>query len=873
MAIFDNELIDNQSGGGELDVPKHSLGSPVVRDVDVRLPTGGIGIGGTQGGFGGYTIEQLSQIGLAAKPKTGFDAPMAMIPRSELINNQRYGTYVRDLDLENIYSLTQPWYKQLGNGIVKMGATAFGTFAQSFATIPNTVAAVKNGSLSDLSGVDGYEGDIDNWLKKIEDDFPNYVSTWERENPWAGILPFTRGSANFWGDKIIKNIGFTAGAIAGALVQDAAIGLVTGGIGTIPMVGAQIGKASLWLNKVFTGTNKLDDLLQTANLLGKTERQILNMKSLAYAAEATKLTNGFRYGLSLYGASRTEAAVEARDAYRQVRESLVQQYRQKNNGLDPEGPALDEIESYATDAMNARFGINMALLTASNAIQFGSLFKSFTNSAKGVPGTLERSLDDAGKLGLVEGSLDIFEKKAVTGLAPKVWDAIKPTVRNIFTEGVYEEGGQYAAEKGVYDYYTRKYKDLSNPNYKETWDTTNEMIRATNEGLAAQFGSTEGLQNMLIGGITSLITGAATNKIEKVRGAQTDDEKLQTAVNILNRHKLTGVLKDQYENTINSANIAKEMEEAAKSGNVFRYKNLKHNQFFTYVMSRIPSDMHDVTVEQLKMLKDLDKDQFEKTFGMSFEESNRKTVNDYVDGLIIKADQIKKSYDSVNFTFKNPYRNFTNPTTPEEIEEAEKHDIVNEWKTNLVYYPTVVQDTNERLMNLQGDVSAISPMIDTELLSTITKQESLKKLRDEYESQANDLSATITDLTSREDKKRIRDQVKALRTASEKITMAVNNQSLDVKEFESLLNFELSGRTDINAKEFPTEKAAELYQKAIDVNSLKAIRESASFSFDRLSSREGFEKFFKEAEEMAKPKPEEEAAPPPLKKLLKQQHL
>jgi len=867
MAIFDNELIDNQpTGGGELEVPKHSLGSPTIREVNPNLPMGG-GFGAGQGSFGGYTINQLSEIGLAAKPGTGFDSPMAMIPRSELLNNQRYGTYVRDLDLENIYSLTQPWYKQLGNGIAKMGATALGTFAQSFATIPNTVAAVKNGSLSDLSGKDGYEGDVDNWLKKIEDEFPNYVSRWEREHEWAGIIPFTRGSANFWGDKIIKNIGFTAGAISGALVQDAAVGLVTGGVGEIPLIGAQIGKASLWLNKVFNGTNKLDDLLATANMLGKTEKQILNLKSLAYAAEATKLTNGFRYGLSMYGASRTEAAVEARDAYRQVREDLIGQYRQKNSGVDPTGADLEEIESYATDAMNVRFGVNMALLTASNSIQFSTLFKSFTNSAKGVPGSLERAVADAGKVGLAEGSLDVFEKKAITGLAPKVWDAVKPTVKNIFAEGVYEEGGQFAAEKGTYDYYTRKYKNLKDPNYKETWDTLNEVVTSTNEGLASQFGSTEGLQNMLIGGITSLITGAATNKIQKVRGVQTDDEKLQSAVNILNRHKLTGVLRDQYENTLNSANIAKEMEEAAKSGNVFRYKNLKHDQFFTYVMSRVPSGMHDVTIEQLNMLKDLDKDQFEKTFGMSFDESNKKTVSDYVDSLITKADQIKTVSDAVNSTFKNPYRNFTNPTTQEEIDEAEKHDLVNEWKVNLAYYPTVVQDVNERLASIQGDVSAISPMIDTDLLSTLTKEKSLKELRDEYESQANDLSASITDLTSREDKKRIRDQVKALRTASEKITMAINNNSLDTKEFESLINFELSGRTDINAKEFPTERVAELYQKAIDVNSLKAIGEAASFSFDRLSSEEGLEKFFKQAEEMAKEKPEEAAEETPEEEL------
>ena len=856
MAIFDNELIDNQPSSNDKDfpkVPKHTLGSPVIKDVDVRIPRGGgININGVQGNHGGYTIDQLSEIGLAAKPKTGFDAPMTMIPRSELLANQRYGTYVRGVDLENIAALNQTWYQQLGNGIVKMGATGLGTFAQSFATIPSTVSAIKNTSLSDLSGPKGYESDIDVWLKNIEDSFPNYISRWEREHPWAGIVPFTRGSANFWGDKIIKNLGFTAGAIVGSLAQDAIVGAVTEGLGEIPLVANQIGKASLWLNKVFSGTNRLDDIMATATLLGKTEKQMLNMKNLAYAAESTKLANGFRYGLSIYGSARTEAAVEARDAYRQVRKDLIDQYRATNNGQDPVGADLDTIESYATDTMNVRFGINMALLTASNAIQFGSLFKSFTNSAKGVPGSFERSIGDLGKVGLVKGSIDEFEKKAVEGVVPKIWNAVKPTIKNIFAEGVYEEGGQYATEKGTYDYYTRKYKNLQNPANKENWNSLNEIIKSTGTGLAEEFGSTEGLQNILLGGITALLTGAVTNRIEKVRGKLSDDQKLQASINILNSHKLTGVLADQYDNTLNSAGIAKEMEEAAKSGNVFRYKNLKHDQFFTFVMSRIPSDMHDVTIEQLRMLKDLDKDQFEKTFGMNFDESSKKTVNEYVDGLIAKANSIKTTADSVNATFKNPYNNYVNPTTPEEYEEANKHRKINEWKTNLIYYPTVVQDVNERLANIQNDVTAISPLIENDTLSTLTKEQNLKELRDLYEEQAASLSKTITETTTPEDKRRIKNQVKALRTASEKIAMVVNSGDLDVKTFESLLNFELSGRTDVSTKLFPTEKAIELYEKAVSINDLKAVGEAASISFDRLASEEGLEKFFEQAKEMEK---------------------
>jgi hypothetical protein len=862
MAIFEGELNTTEPTPKleEMELPKYSLGSPPIRDVDVSIGGGNYGIyANPSQTFSGLTLKQLSQIRVA--PKSGFDSPMSIIPRSELLANQRYGTYVRDMDLENVYSLTQPWYKQLGSGIVKMAATGGATFLQSFATLPNTVAALKKGDFAELSGKDGYESDLDIWLKNIEDTFPNYVSRWERENPYGGVIPFTRGSANFWGDKIIKNLGFTVGAIGGALAQDAIVGLVTEGVGAVPLIGLQIGRASLYLNKLFAGSNKLDKVLDIAKSLNKTEKQLLTLKNLAYAAEATKLSNGFRYGLSLYGASRTEAAVESRDAYRTIKDQLISQYR-KDNGVDPSGAALDEIEKYATDGMNVRFGINMALLTASNAIQFGSLFKSFTNASKGAPGLFEAPVGDLGKVGLTKGSIDVFEKKATTGLGAKVWESIKPTVKNVFTEGVYEEGGQFAAEKGVYDYYTRKYKNLKNPEYAKTWNTLNEVIKSTNEGLAEQFGSTEGIQNMLIGGISALITGGVSGKVRRLRGEPSKDQRLQSAINILNNHKVTGILGDQYDSTLNSANIAREMQDAANSGDVYKYKNLKHDQFFTYVMSRIPAGMHDITIEQLRMLKDLDKEQFEKAFGMSFDESNKKTVGEYVDALISKANSIKETADSLDFTFKNPFRNYVDPKTPEETEERLKHIIFNNWKKDLAYYASAEQDTKERLLSIEQDLSKINPLIDLDLVSKLTNKEGLQELTREYESQATTLEKSINEYTTPEDKRKLKSQVKALRTAIEKINLAISAKNLDTKTFEQLINFEIGGRTDITAKNYPSEKTANLFTFATDVNSLNARRDAASQSFDALTTEGGVNKYFEQADEMEKESEKEEEEKP-----------
>jgi hypothetical protein len=507
--------------------------------------------------------------------------------------------------------------------------------------------------------------------------------------------------------------------------------------------------------------------------------------------------------------------------------------------------------------MNTRFGANMALLTVSNAVQFGSLFKSFTNASKGVPGTIERSLDDAGRIGLAEGSLDVFERKALTGVGAKVWDSVKPTLKNVLTEGIYEEGGQYAVEKGTYDYYTRKYKNLKDPKNRETWNTLNEALISTNKGLAEQFGSSAGIEQMIIGGLSAVITGGIAGRIQKAMGEPTKDQRLQSTINVLNRYGLTGILQDQYSNTLNAANNAREMEEAAKSGNVFRYKNLKNEQFFGFVSSRIPANMHDVTIEQLEMLKDLDKEQFEKTFGMDFNESSKKTVNEYVDSLIEKANEIKDVYDSINFTFKNPFVSHINPTTEDQLEENFNFDTYNDWKTNLAYYASVAPDVRDRLNNIQNSLSAINPLLSNNTISSLTRRDSLKELAETYEQQAKTLGDTITEFTTPADKRGTRDKIKTLRTLSERINIALNKGDIDIKTFENLLNFEMSGQESIDKRIIPSEKIAEIYKLGTDINSLEQLRDDASESFDKMASEEGFNKFFNQAEQMANEQEEE----------------
>ena len=874
MAILDNQLEDDQhlpldpTLGG----PMVSMASPDLLNVDNITNGGPITAPVSSRGL---TLEQLSEVANMSGPG-GFAQPFGYIPQSELIANQRYPIYGREIgDLEDINSQSQTALGNLGRGLIKFAGRTTGSFAEGMFTIPNLISSIKSGDASKLSGdPNGIEGTIDGWMESMDNFIPTYQSAFAKAHPFRSIIPFTEGSSYFWGEKFMPNLGFMAGSFASAAVQDVAIGAATGAIGEIPLVASQLGKASLYLNKLFsaetmvgkalgaTQLSQLTRLRQLGEELGKSQSQMFALEKLAAMSAAASLGTKARYGMAILGASMNEAGTEGRNGYKMIKEELINQYKFDHFGQGPDAAAMEEIESHSTAGMNTRFGINMALLTASNGLFFGNAFKSIIAGGGPVTGGLQKTLEEFGKIGLKEGSLDVFERKATESIAGKAWNVVKPKLATMFTEGVAEEGGQFAAERGTYDYYTRQYKSKDN---KDTRDDLNEIIKSTVYGLNQQFGTQEGIENMVIGALTGLVVGTGQSLFDNYK-KQGVDTRLGNAINVLNTQGLTNTIKQMYDNTQTSAFIAKEMQEANASGDVFKYKNLQDTQFFSFVQSRIPSGMHDVTIEQLKMLKDLPKDQFESMFQLDFDATNKKTVGEYVDNLIDKANEIKETSDLINKTFKNPFKNAPNFDDVNTLIEAGNYNTFEDYKTDLAYYAVTSKNVDGRLQSIQTSVSNVNPLISNSMLAQLTSREGLTELRDFYEQKAASLSETIDLYTNAAERKEARDQIKALRTNAEKINLLLKEGKVDDKTFEKLLNFELNGQDATKADVVPLGSANDLRNYGVDINKLGERKEKASKAYDELTTKEGFEKYFEEADQIAKEKAaeveEEEVAKP-----------
>lgn len=485
---------------------------------------------------------------------------------------------------------------KFGNGMVKMVGTAATTALETFSSLPYGIAKSifsPDGKFSDI-----YDNEIsrsyDALNETLRKEFPNYYSQSEQERGLKTAIPFTEGSANFWFDKVSNGLGFMGGA-------------VLSGIGAA---------------KIFNSIGKLS----TASALGKTlnlaDKGEDILSSLNKASKLVKFTDGAStLGASLTGAVG-EAGMEARGIKDETKDQLLKQ-RDEILSKDPNAKTLtdEQIDDLAGSAGNAGFALNVAIVGASNFIQFGKLFSSYNNDRR----ILNKIVNNKG----------VFEAEKASKLSK--------TAKNLFipTEEAIQEGLQYTTEKGVTDYYSKK----NDPNAIGTF---NDMVESTLHGLEQTLGSKEGLESMLIGAI--LGGGSVPSSIKQ---NMRNEAHTAQAVNVLNQYKALPNVKALYESAIRHTALQKDIDKALQQNDIFTYKNAQFDQFKNYVKSRIDSDKFDTLTDELNDIKNLDKDEFIKTFGLEEGSDKVKSVNEFVEKLKTKATELRDISDSIEQRFPN----------------------------------------------------------------------------------------------------------------------------------------------------------------------------------------------------------------------------
>ena len=276
----------------------------------------------------------------------------------------------------------QPWYAQLGAGLLKGVGLAGSTFIDgTLGLVVGTTEAISQGDISKLWDNEVSNG-LHNFNQAMEEWLPNYRTEEEQNRPWYANL----GTMNFWADSFLKNMGFTVGALysggiwtkglklAGKAIQEAGKGMEFANAAN---------KTTKAINKVGEATKSLGIAMQTNGLGAKLTGSLFSAVNEG-RIEANNTTSDLR-DLQVQQAS---------DAFAKRRQEIIdnttlseEEKIEQLADLDGNYQAtLDQIDENLKKAGLTDFLLNIPILALDNFWTFGRMYAQGFNNARNVAG-------------------------------------------------------------------------------------------------------------------------------------------------------------------------------------------------------------------------------------------------------------------------------------------------------------------------------------------------------------------------------------------------------------------------------------------------------------------------------------------------------
>ena len=765
--------------------------------------------------------------------------PTAETPVSvtQRYNDKKLGYSAFNPDIEHDYADHQSWYESLGINALGFATRGLATFLGGFSDIPDTIEAIGTNSLDAFTNTT-YKNELSDWAESFSEKFPVYETRYTAEHPWMSFInPLEwKSFTNRWGT-VVNNLGFTAGAIANAVVTDAAIAYATGGVGEVlllPKQASTIGK-SIWnLGKSF-------EYGKTASNLSKilsTPKNILS--ELRAIGAANKGMTAFRTGLNLYNSAVGEASIEGYHTFKEQKKNLIDSYAAVH-GSDPTGTALAEIEENARGTGNATFLANTGLLLATNYLTFGKILKPTSLAL--------REAEISAVRGAVRtAGLDAVEQiPKSTKLLDRFTTGLKNTVsrggiaRTMLTEG-FEEGSQYTISESSKDYWTSKYRGS---------DEADDLFKSLSKGVQKTLFTREGMENIVMGALSGPLISGFTSVYNRGR-ARISGEKyipsknkaIENAIQTMNSTAgLTGSISTLHGELSTQMDLQKRYEKAVAEGNVELSNTLKNDAFFNWVHSANKSGLFDLRIEALNDAKNLKDEDFANFWGIDYSQSNSKTASSYLDLLSKKATDYKQISDSVENAFgKNPY-NYKN--------QSDKYISFENYKQALAHTLVEVKDSDTRFEQLKAETNAVLPSLDINVAMNLTTREGLISTITKLNSKIDSLkemeasTETLPELKSKIKSERdfIQEQVN---TFNDYINGKKENSDDFSIAFRKTISY-LNDPTSINKQNYP-KQLDDLFEKFHALNYLQDRAVKANKYYEKLRSKNGFEEFHNEVQ-------------------------
>lgn len=641
-------------------------------------------------------------------------------------------------DLNESRANIQPWYDQIGAGILKGSVLAATTFADG---VLGTIAGALNilGNTDKISESDSPMREIGNLFisnpfsvlmqdinEKVESALPNYYTKAEQEDPWWEHI----FSANFIGDKFLKNLGFTVGAAysgkltAGAVskamglkgVRDAFKGAVTTASGRTLNTASEIAKAYKSGDAFMDGIKLTEDL-------GKAAKQLRN-------AEWTLKTVGAVN--AAMGEGRIEAITNSKEWSSYHEQLLKDRHQQDINSIEgqlfeehPEwftngqitnldgikewnkrreeldnkyNESLAKLAEYRATMANADFGLNTIMLSASNIWQFGRFLSGGYNTGKLANGIIKGSAKDG--FSISKGNI---AKKWARALSNPLAEMNEEMMQSWFSEGT---GLQQSSKLNSF------YGAKVNPEAEEETSTfLNSMVK----GFSNIYGDADNWEEGFIGGLTGLL---GIPKLSRVKGesgkkkvklslegelwegisdVREEKKQAQSLVDALNQRVQSPEFLNYYQGFIRHQKYQNDMEAALANGSNFDYKNAEHSQFISdaimFEKAGRLQDLYDIIEEAGNVTQD-DVDDIrnlavDKNTGKSiFEGKSDQEVIDHVNKQVRDAKTKLQKYSEISTNLKTLYG----------------EDMADDYLEEMTWMMTQIDDWESRFKSLFEEV-------------------------------------------------------------------------------------------------------------------------------------------------------------------------
>ena len=456
-------------------------------------------------------------------------------------------------------------------GLAKGAITTLGAVAE------NTLGVLA-GLGEVLSGGQYYDNAVGRSIDKMNawarEEMPNYYTQAEEDKGAFARM----GTANFWADKALNGLGYSLGSVATMLL--------TGGAGYVGMAARaiKVGQATSLANK----TAKIHKLYKVAKTAARGEKL---SKMMGQVSQAQRWQRAGQMADAAIMMSLAESSVESRETKKHVYDSLVQLEMEKQGveyAHDLGAEKLMEIQKDANAAGNANFGMNMGVLSLSNAFMFGKML-----GPKFIPGQQVIR-------GIKKTGTDKWADTTVKGWR-KGYKKTKPFLQTSMAEAA-QEGSQYASNISATEFATAKYSDQGGMT----------RMHALHEGLSRTFGETDGVESMLLGAVTGGFMGGAGSLISKPAKAR--DQRAEGVLNILN----SGAMSSTIERSKNQERVLyfiKKMEEAREQGNEELFEQYRTQAIISDAITLDEAGQIDLYYEKLDDTLSLSDEDFAKEFG------------------------------------------------------------------------------------------------------------------------------------------------------------------------------------------------------------------------------------------------------------------